>query len=193
MTNRKQLKTDEFRAPDELVKQAEKHFRPVSKKELATARRYQESILKMLNTGARLTQEEVELAVSVRNEGFYRNMVEAGETTALHHLVNCLITQGRFEEALKLSTNRKEEIKELLEARDRDDYERCNCPSQTLENTNVPSEYLVRKQFNPLKQSFCFLYRCSVCGHMNLVEQLPEEIALYHAKRMNAIEGYSKR
>lgn len=183
---------DEFRAPPEMVKEAEKHFRKPTKRELAQAQKYQKTLLNMLGTGARLTQEETELAVSVRNEGVYRQIHELGEPSATHNLVNCLIIQGRFEEALELSPARANEINELINARDRDDYERCDCPSQNLENTNVTSEYIVRKQWHPTKRVFCSLYRCSVCGHMNLVENLPQEIANYHAKRMDAI-GKSRR
>jgi hypothetical protein len=178
---------DEFRAPPELTKQAEKHFLPPTPEELAAAQKHQNALLNMLTTGARLTNEERELAVSVRNEGFYRQMVEGGESSAANNLANCLITQGRFEEALELCPARADELNELIDARDRDDYERCDCPTIEIERVPTPSEYIVRKQWHPVKQVFCYLYRCKDCGHMNLAENPIPEIVLYHAARMNAI------
>jgi len=178
---------DEFRAPPEKVEEAEKHFRKPTKKELAEAQKYTQTLLNMLATGARLTNEETELAVSVRNEVFYRQMYEGGVPSALHNLVNCLITQGRFEEALELCPARSEELNELIEARDRDDYERCPCPTVEIEKVKTPSEYVVRKQWHPVKKVFCYLYRCKDCGNMNLVENPLPEILLYHAARMDAI------
>lgn len=178
---------DNFLAPPELAEEAEKHFRKPSQKELAQAQKYQKSLLNMLNCGSRLTQEEIELAVSVRNEEIYRRLHELGEPSGTHNLVNCLITQGRFEDALELYPARADELKELIEARDRDDYERCPCQTIEIEKIPTPSEYVVRKQYHPAKQVFCYLYRCKDCGNMNLVETPILEILNYHAARQNAI------
>jgi len=177
----------EWKAPLELTDEADKHFRKPTKKEMAEAQKYQKHLLNMLGTGARLTQEETELAVSVRNEAFYRQMYEGGIPSAIHNLVNCLIIQGRFEEALELCPARRIELTELVEARDQDDYQRCSCPTEVIEGVPTPSEYMVRKQWHPVKQVFCYLYRCKDCGNMNLVENPIPEILNYHAARMNAI------
>lgn len=178
----------EGKAPLELVDQAENHFRKPTQKEIDATIEYSKEQERLLNQGARLTNEEKELAMAHSHERFYRMQHASGRKEAARDIANCLITQGRYEEALDYADELQlNELAELIEARDRDDNERCSCPSIKLENINVPSEVVVKRVFMPSVNSWCWLYRCSQCGFSNLVASLPTEVANYHATRMNAI------
>lgn len=178
-----------FRAELEDVEAAQSHFRKPTKEEIEKAQKHNAEVVALFERGARLTQDETELAHAIRLEAFYRERIAHGVTdpTVLRDLTNSLITQGRYEDALDYANAEQlNELAELIEARDKDDDIRCECPSTKLEGKNVPSEYIVKRLWHPTKQEFCWLHKCNECGHVNLVSELPQEIAIFHASRMDA-------
>lgn len=182
------LTVTEWKAPPELTNQAQEHFRKPTQEEIDAAIKYTQEQEELLNKGARLTNEEKELATAYSHERFYRMQWASGYHQAGRDIANCLITQGRYEEALDYADALQlNELGELIAARDRADDERCPCPSIKIENTTVPSEVVVKRLFMPSVNGFCWFYKCSNCGFANLVASLPTELANYHANRMNAI------
>lgn len=172
---------NKFKAPPEDLVAVEKHFRKPDDKEIAAAEKHAQHFTRMLNAGARLTNEEKELAVAYQQEELFRN---SGNMAAVAQL---LIVQGRYEEALLSDPICKDECLALIAARERDDRERCTCPSQQLEKVNVPSETVVKKMWLPERNTFCWLIRCSQCGQMNLTADLHEEIATFHFYRQDKL------
>ena len=150
----------------------------------------------MFNSGARMSQEQMELAQARIRENNYTEKFQHINPQHLEKhikdsLSNSLIIQGKLEEALVVAPHRKEEIQALVDARDKPDDIRCSCPNRIAEGNGktkdleIPSEYVVQKIWCPKRQKMLWLHRCHECGHQNLVENLHPEIGAFHHYRMS--------
>jgi hypothetical protein len=179
-----QQENKSFKAPPEDPVAVAKHWRAPEPAEIAAAEKFANQVRRMHQYGARMTNEEKEFFVALQHEEMFRTQVAAGYLEAASDLAHALISQGRYEEAMVADPARREECWRLIEARDREDNERCDCPSQKIENVNVPSEIVVRRQWMPQRKQFGYLIRCSQCGQLNLVSDLHPEIAEFHHYRL---------
>lgn len=195
MTDDLKEKIQNFRAEPELVEEAKRHFVEPTPEEIAKRQKYAEEVAEMLRRGARLTQEEAELGHAVNLAIHYRDQLahRPNDPIVLFQLTNTLVKLGKYEEALDYANEQQlNEISELIDARDKDDGCRCDCPSREIEGKQVPSENVVKRMYVPQRQSFCWLHKCHECGHLNLVSELHPEIANFHTARMDAIKKQQK-
>lgn len=105
-------------------------------------------------------------------------------------LIDSLTTLGQFDEARKYVGLVSVEYGEALERADAacktDDGERCTCPNPTTERidggvvmgVDEHPRYLIERPaiFNPYAERLDTMYRCHLCGHVNAINEHPDNV-----------------
>lgn len=155
-------------------------WRLASDEEIKDAITHRDEIIRLHNCGAKISEDQALLLYAIQLEEAARASGNAND------LVEALIRQGRFEEALyfAMTAAKIEECRKLVIARDRPDDERCDCPDKQIEGQVIPSEMVLRKIYVQKRNAYCYLTMCVDCQEMNISQEPPAPIINAHNKRL---------